>query len=391
MLRAAKGDCLLLHGGSDDEPFLMLIDGGPGGTYEDSLRPRLMRLREERDLSDDQPLVIDIIMVSHVDDDHINGIIDLFREIKRAQEAGYPPPFKVRALWHNSFDDILGNDEVKSQREQFGATSLGQSISKAADQTEWDAAMLLAGISQGQELRDLAEALGISPNADFGGKLIQTPDGAPLVKDFGGIKFTVVSPRSEEVAKLQRDHDRWLKKKRERGQPVTPASVLASLSDKSVANLASLVVHAERDGQTILLTGDARSDHILIGLEKTGLLNAAGKLEVSTLKMPHHGSDRNVDQSFLERVGARSYLFSGDGEHGNPERKTIEILLEAQPDRKMRLYFTYPLEEIDEERAREHHGAPWSASKHGLIELLGAAGLEVAVEIASEEGIRVPV
>ena len=62
-------------------PCLILVDGGPGGTYQDHLRPRLMELRDERGLDHFTPLVIDLVIVSHVDDDHINGILDLFREM----------------------------------------------------------------------------------------------------------------------------------------------------------------------------------------------------------------------------------------------------------------------------------------------------------------------
>ena len=389
MLRAAKGDCLLLHGGTEDEPALILIDGGPGGVYEDSLRRRLMKLRDERALSDDEPLIIDLVMVSHVDDDHINGILDLFREIRKERESGNQPPFEVRALWHNSFDDILGNDEVKAQAGQFGAASFGTLVEDAADQTEWDAAMLLASVGQGQELRDLAESLGIVPNDDFGGMLIQTPETGQLVKEVGGISLTIVAPRAEELAQLQKDHDRWLKKKREKGEPVTPASFLASLTDKSAANLSSIVVLAKEGERTILLTGDARTDHVLHGLEKTGLIQNGGNMEVEVLKMPHHGSDRNVDENFLERVRARSYLFSGDGEHGNPERKTIEMLLQAQPDAPKTLYFTYPFDEVDAEREREHAGAAWRDEEHALAELLEPAPPGVSVRIADEEWIEI--
>ena len=34
VLRARKGDCLMLHFGSTDDPHLMLIDGGPSKVYK---------------------------------------------------------------------------------------------------------------------------------------------------------------------------------------------------------------------------------------------------------------------------------------------------------------------------------------------------------------------
>jgi hypothetical protein len=112
-------------------------------------------------------------------------------------------------------------------------------------------------------------------------------------------------------------------------------------------------------------------------------------MEVEILKMPHHGSDRNVDETFLERIRGRSYLFSGNGEHGNPERKTVEMLLEAQPDADMNLYFTYPFDEVDTEREREHKGAAWSDDVHALGKLIDNARAGITVHVAGEEGIEV--
>ena len=70
-----KGDCLLLHYGTSDEPALALIDGGPGGVYKPFLKPRLEALRDERGLSEAQSLPVDLCMLSHIDDDHVVGLV----------------------------------------------------------------------------------------------------------------------------------------------------------------------------------------------------------------------------------------------------------------------------------------------------------------------------
>jgi hypothetical protein len=352
-LPAFKGDCFLIHGGTDEAPFLILVDGGPAGTYEDHLRPRLMELRDARRLDDYDPLVIDLVIVSHVDDDHINGIIDLFEEIA---DAGNAPLFEVRSLWHNSFDDILGNDEVAVQAAQFGTAGFGPLIDEAETDEEFDAGLILQSVAQGQKLRDLAEKIGVPVNDGDGG-LIKTVSGERTVHDLGGIAFTVVGPRTAELEALQAEHDEWLEEQRARGEPVTPASILQAMSDESVANLSSIVLLAEHDGRSVLLTGDARGDYVLKGLEEIGLTAPGGTLAVDLLKMPHHGSDRNVDAAFLQRIPARQYLFTGNGEHGNPERATFEMLLAARPEAGMDWYLTYKIDEIDSERRNEHDEA----------------------------------
>ena len=83
--RARKGDCLLLHFGTKAEPRLALIDGGPKQVYAPHLKPRLLEIRKARGLAPQSPLPVDLLMVSHVDDDHIQGILDLTREL-RARE-----------------------------------------------------------------------------------------------------------------------------------------------------------------------------------------------------------------------------------------------------------------------------------------------------------------
>jgi hypothetical protein len=400
-LPAFKGDCFLIHGGSEAEPALILVDGGPGGTYQDHLRPRLMALRDERGLDDGQPLVVDLAIVSHVDDDHINGIVAMLREMRERAMAGDQPLFEIRGLWHNSFDEIIGNDEVAAEAAQFGAASFGPAIEEADEPESFDAGLILQSVSQGHELRELALSSELQiPLNDGNGGLIRTSPGAVTTQAVGGITLTVIGPRTAELAELQAAHDAWLEEQKAKGKPVTPGSMLQSLSDDSVANLSSIVLLAERDGKKALLTGDARSDFVLKGLEEAGLVSPGGGLEVDLLKMPHHGSDRNVDDDFLTRVTAPAYLFTGNGEHGNPERETFRMLAEARPGAEMALFLTYTMAEIDPERKKVHDKernkelkkqsegklkpprtprAAWSDSAHSLAALVAAFPANIKV------------
>ncbi len=110
-----------------------------------------------------------------------------------------------------------------------------------------------------------------------------------------------------------------------------------------------------RDGEhSLLLTGDARSDKVVHGLVDAGEMKLGGTLAVDTLKMPHHGSIRNIDAAFVRNVTADQYVLSGDGKHGNPDRETIDLLLAERPGAPMTLLLTYPVDVIDAERRREH-------------------------------------
>jgi hypothetical protein len=383
--RAKKGDCLLLHFGTQDQPGLAMIDGGPGGVYGPHLKPRLLEIKKARGLAGNQPLPVDLLMVSHVDDDHIRGILDLTREMR---ESPHAPLLRVVSFWHNSFDDLIGNDASElsgNVAAQFGAASLAGGLPADAtldsDEPEHvviDTLKVLASIEQGHRLRGDAEALGFPRNPEFGGKLIAAARKA--VKIGGSLTFTVAGPMTPELKALQKKHAEFLKKHKGK----TPKAALAAYVDKSVPNLSSIVVLAKAGGKSMLLTGDARGDKILKGLELTGVLKPGKTMKVDLLKVPHHGSANNLETDFFERILADHYVFSGDGEHGNPERESMEMLFTARGKAPFTIHLTYPISEIDaarqedwekeqaKEKARKKKGGQkpvrenWSPTRHSL-------------------------
>lgn len=383
--RAKHGDCLLLHFGTPQEPGLALIDGGPRGVWGSHLKPRLLEIRKARGLSRDQPLLVDLLMVSHVDDDHIQGILDLTKEMRESPNA---PLLQAASFWHNSFDDLIGNDasEVGAQvAAQFGAAALSGGLpadatldSDEPDEVVRDALKVLASIEQGHRLRGDAEALGFPRNAEFDGKLIAAA--RKPVKIAGQLKFTVAGPMKPELKALQKKHAEFLRARKRK----SPQAALAAYVDRSVANLSSIVVLAEAGGKSMLLTGDARGDKILKGLELAGALKPGKTMTVDLLKVPHHGSSNNLDVEFFERILADHYVFSGNGDYGNPERETMEMLFAARGRSPLTIHLTYPISEIDaarkahwqkeqaKEKDRKKKGGKkpvredWSSAKHSL-------------------------
>jgi beta-lactamase superfamily II metal-dependent hydrolase len=357
--RARKGDCLLLHYGTKADPRLMLIDAGPSSVYKPQLRPRLDEIRKKRKLTDNDSLPVDVVMVSHIDDDHIKGIIDLTTEL-RNQESNHEAQYLTsKSLWHNSFDDLLKTTPPELDQAGFGPASMAASIdAEALDGDDLSVLKVLASVPQGRALRDDAEFLrkaghGWDVNDVSKGSLILADKKTKAKKLDGGINVTIVGPMVPELAKLQKDHDKYLKAKK-LGQKTT-ASLLAAYVDESVANLSSIVVMVEAGKKTILLTGDARGDKVLEGLRLTGLLGPGpkAKLKIDVLKVPHHGSSNNMETAFFTQVIADHYVFSGDGEHGNPERETLEMLLKARSKDSFTMYFTYPIDKIDVDRQKD--------------------------------------
>jgi beta-lactamase superfamily II metal-dependent hydrolase len=362
--RARKGDCLLLHYGTKKDPKLALIDGGPTNVYRPHLKPRLEEIRTARGVAANKPLIVDLLMVSHVDDDHIQGILELMGELKTAQMERRPQLVKALSVWHNSFENIIGStpkELTSSFTASFTASVEGDPESKTldvpvADDVEDEEVLwnirALASIKQGAQLRSDAKQLNFGLNPQFKGKLIIATAKGKAQDMGGGLKLTVIGPMEPEIKDLHADHQKWLAELKKQGK--TPEEVLAAYVDKSVANLSSVVVLAEVGKKSILLTGDARGDKVLKGLELVGLVKKGGSLHVDILKGPHHGSSNNLETNFFQRITADHYVFSGNGEHGNPERESLEMLLEARGDKEpYQVHLTYPIKEIDVERKKD--------------------------------------
>lgn len=333
-LNALFGDALLLHYGDADAPKLILIDAGPEGVYADSVRPRLAQLRGDSD----DPLPIELLMVSHIDGDHVTGVVALSRDLLKAKENDEPAPYDVLKLWHNSFDDILGNKDAgfAALDAAVNVASAGGASFPAGFHLSEQAAAIVADVPQGRELRRNADKLGIFVNEEPG-KLLMAPDDGAFVVDMGdGLTLTVVGPSKARLEALQ---DEWDAKLKKAGLGV-PAGEVAAFADQSPPNLSSIVVLAEADGKRMLLTGDARGDFVIDGLRTAGLLDQQGKIHVDILKLPHHGSDRNVSTAFFRTVKADHYVISADGTNSNPDIPTLKMISTARTDDDFTIHLT---------------------------------------------------
>lgn len=84
-------------------------------------------------------------------------------------------------------------------------------------------------------------------------------------------------------------------------------------SDTSVANQASIVFTIEYGEQRMLFCGDAWAENIPGG-------------SYNLVKLPHHGSIRNITDDLLTRLDAHNFLIYADGTR-HPNKQTIAKLL----------------------------------------------------------------
>ncbi|MFF5308598.1 ComEC/Rec2 family competence protein [Streptomyces massasporeus] len=342
-LDAHHGDCFLVHWGPPDGR-VMLVDGGPGGVYRASLQGRLRQLGGQ---DGGGPPHLDVVCLSHVDDDHADGLDRLLRDMRQAQQDGDAPPYAVDSLWFNSVEELVDRR----------APGLSASVRPLVERAATDAAVG-ASYQQGRNIRNAATALHLDGNAPFGGPLTE---GAETVLD--DLDVTVVAPDEKALEELEQ---RWRKAK-QRGDPDV---ITAGYTDGSVPNLSSIVLLLRHAGRTALLTGDARGDRVLSGLRALGLLDDSEPLHVDLLKLPHHGSDRNVEADFFEQVRADHYVISADGiRHHHPSEETLRWLVDSRaPDDEYVVHLTNHIPFAEEELARLSDGRAFGIDVRALAE-----------------------
>ncbi|MDX8464911.1 hypothetical protein RFM26_04350 [Mesorhizobium sp. VK23B] len=340
-LNALYGDCLIFR--YDDRhgvQRLWVIDGGPRSTlvegkavsvWKDVLLPRLAQISQAK------PISIDLGMVSHIDDDHINGMEKLTNEVVAA--LPHPATVAFRRFWFNAFDEIVGPAPAQDAQTS-GAVALQLSTvavgSLPGGPLEEDAQAVIQSIPQGNKLAANLRSLKLQGNQPLQG--LVAADAKQRAIDIDGASVTVIGPLRNRLDALR---DAWRKALETAAGPARTAALqglFATKLDVSVPNLSSIVVFVQVSGKSLLLTGDARGDDIVAGWKQLDLPDAARRLDL--IKMPHHGSFANSPRQFLEFFEATHYVFSADGHYDNPDPPVVEGLVSLHAGRDITLHFT---------------------------------------------------
>lgn len=358
IFQSDKGDCLLLTSGGS-KPVRMLIDGGMKASFQKHVAPALSKLPK-----------LDLVYLSHIDDDHIAGVLQLMDDTVAWRVYGYqksignghfrkptvPKPPRIEALWHNSFAEQIPTNtgEIEDMLAASAESMLAVNGASACEAYH-SSVGIISSVNQAVQLRRRASAeqLGIPVNQPAGGRLMMVETAQNVIK-LGPLKIWVIGPLRAELKRLRDQWNDWLDKNKKRLdairakanedrrnmglsefdrllQPMLEqAKQLGDRSKVTVPNLASLTLFVEENGKRVLLTGDGHADDILKGLDKRGLLRSDGSIHVDVLKVQHHGSEHNIEGDFCKRVTADHYVFCGNGFSGNPELPVIEAILDSR-------------------------------------------------------------
>jgi len=297
MLLAEHGDCLWIEYGDPRHPRRVLIDGGATGTYKRALRERLRGLPANERL-------FELLVVTHIDADHITGVLELLED----RETG----FRAKDIWFNGYRHLP--NEVPET----------------------------LGPVQGERLTDLLVKPGITWNGSFRKAAVVVPaEGElPKVELEGGLVLTLLSPTPAKLAELKPSWEKEVRKagldptqprpgeaEAEEGLQLLGAPDVEALAaepfteDGAEANGSSIAMLAEFAGRRILLTGDAHPGVLTAAIKR---IAPRGRLALDACKLPHHGSKANVSRQLVQALDCRKWLFSTNGAHFmHPDRQAV--------------------------------------------------------------------
>lgn len=321
MLPAGCGDCLWLEYGEPGKTHIVLVDGG----VKDTATLLATRIQEAMNVSRASSLHIDLLVVTHIDNDHIDGILKLLEEGRL--------PLTFGDIWFNG-NRQLANLPPPSEQENR-PDKLGETAEEFLRPD-------LLGLKEGDRLsRLLADSKRKLPwNRAFQGKAAATSSEGPLPSAKmlpGGLKITLLGPPLNRLRVLANKWEEVLGEfeRVDRFGPTPerqdvlgrrdiwpPTWQTQKTLDDSPANGSSITLLAEYGDKGLLLTGDAFAPDLEAALTKIQAERGkAGRpLPLGGLKLPHHGSFNNLTKEMLEKVNCRRYLISTDGSvHRHPD------------------------------------------------------------------------
>lgn len=315
---ALEGDCLLVEW-TYDGPRRLLIDGGRMNAWK-TLRPYMEALPPEEQL-------LELLVVSHIDADHIEGVLKMLADDGR--------PVHFADAWFNGYRHLAENAEE-------------------------------LGPEQGENLSDALLALAIPWNGRFDGKAVVTAEGQNVQRTVAGLELSLLSPTRAKLLKLAKPWGKWLKK-----EGIAPAALpdpgpltredgfveyfgrheavpehldveeLASAAvdvDDEPPNGSSIAFIADDGAKRCLFGADAHTDVLLAALE--ALPKAARRFDL--FKLSHHGSAGNISTALLDLVDCENFLISTNGSrHQHPDPEAIAKILVKPTAGKKTLFFNY--------------------------------------------------
>lgn len=345
---AKNGDAFLVK--ASKKPFTMLIDGGYAETFQRYIKPDLVNLAANG-------LELDVVVATHIDADHISGLLSLIRV---NGQADAPTIIPIRDVLHNSLRSLVAPIARIAAREPVDVALLNE-IRLRAYPPPVISGNIEEEISarQGSSFADLLRNGGYRWNT-FDGTLAVRNGLVDLCLPNAYIK--ILGPNEARLGALRKW---WISEIRRLGVvgtleglddvfeflcahevPEIAAELLASsdgdlahlyVPDNSITNGSSISLLLEIEDLRFLFLGDAPAEDIVTALKPDG------PTVLDAIKVAHHGSMRNTSPELLMLIDSPHFLISTNGEgHDHPDFAVLKAIVDRPAPFRRTLHFNYP-------------------------------------------------
>jgi beta-lactamase superfamily II metal-dependent hydrolase len=337
-LRAFNGDAIHISYKEGEKQRNIVIDGGMPACYiqkNKKGKPEYGELKSTIDEIQKRNEKIDLLILTHVDDDHIVGVLKWFEKDKEAHKL-------ISEVWFNSGRLISAYFKEKECEENL----------LELNQEDRDT---LTSIGQGIKFEDYIDKSGI-----WSKKLIIAPSEISCL----GITFRILSPSPDKLKLLL---GKWEKE--------APESL--ETSGKKNDYELTLLQHIENDnfnedtaihnGSSIafILTFEKRNFVFLADAHPTVIANSLKglgyskekPLKAELIKISHHGSKANNSAEIFQLIETKKYIISTNGDkHDHPNKQLLARL--ASINGNCEVFFNYPelIEKIF--KSKDHEDFP---------------------------------
>lgn len=355
-VKAMSGDSFLLELG---EGHCIMIDCGYKSTYESELKPLLQKIHNEG-------CKIDLLVITHMDEDHIGGAITLIEENGDSRD---PKLIEIDNIWFNGIFDLCRCNDFLSSHLVEKLSEIDQS------KTEYLMGKFLRIIGTGDGFVSAkhAEAFELlcreyhyDINTEAQNGLIMAGD----KMNIGEWNISVLSPGKKEVECFVKWIDRTLISNMGRnyklaknefvdfiekmivatsedeegscGRECISASKAdieswmgtSTLAKMNEVNRMSIVMEIECDDISMLFTGDSESEDWV----------ERAKSRYDVVKLSHHGTTKpNI--ALLQNIGTDKIIISTNGKKNHPENDILaRILHNGISD----IYFNYDIRQKEQ-------------------------------------------